>query len=158
MKIRNIFNPRRYSGYTEFILLSLRKMHRDVRPSYSQTGEDLLINSAFRFLHISNPTYLDIGAYHPTHLSNTYRFYQQGSQGVCIESNPELAKRLRKKRPRDTVLEVAIGPRADESRGSRYKCFLHTEWPNLTLRLIDLKIHQNPSGFPLRNKLLPMRR
>ncbi len=115
MKLTNLLKPSRYIGYGEFILLSVRKIHRDARPSFSQAGEDLLIRFAFRFLNITQPTYLDIGAHHPTNLSNTFNFYQNGSHGVCVEPNPTLAKLFRQKRPRDTVLEVAIGPAKGET-------------------------------------------
>ncbi len=109
MKIRNLFDPKRYPGYIEFLILSLRKLHKDSRSSFSQAGEDLLIRFAFRFLNITDSAYLDIGAHHPTHLSNTFNFYQNGSRGVCIEPNPALAKLFKKIRPRDTVLGVAVG-------------------------------------------------
>lgn len=115
MKLTNLLKPSRYPGYAEFLLLSLRKIHRDAHSSFSQAGEDLLIRFAFRFLNITRPTYLDIGAHHPTSLSNTFIFYQNGSRGVCIEPNPSLAKLFRRKRPYDTVLEVAIGPSKGET-------------------------------------------
>ncbi len=110
MKIKNLFDPRHYQGYTEFLLLSLRKMHRDARSIYSQTGEDYLVHIALRSLGIENPTYLDIGANHPTHISNTFGFYQSGARGVCVEPNPEMAQLFKRKRPRDTVLQIAVGP------------------------------------------------
>lgn len=109
MKLNNILKLNRYKGYWEFLLLTFRKTHKDARSSYSQTGEDLLVRSAFRFLRIKNPTYLDIGAHHPTHLSNTFLFYQNGAHGVCIEPDPQLVQLFRKKRPNDIVLECAIG-------------------------------------------------
>ncbi|MFM6249337.1 MAG: hypothetical protein ACKPEQ_09345, partial [Dolichospermum sp.] len=56
--------------------------------SYSQCGEDLIINFIFNNLGIINPSYLDIGAHHPTYLSNTYSFYRKGCQGVCVEPDP----------------------------------------------------------------------
>ena len=110
MKLKNLFNPRRYGGYAEFLLLSLRKMHRDARSIYSQTGEDHLIHIALRSLGIEKPTYLDIGANHPTHISNTFGFYQGGCHGVCVEPNPDMAQLFKRKRPRDVVLETAVGP------------------------------------------------
>lgn len=115
MKISNLFTPRRYPGYIEFLMLSFRKLHKDSRSSFSQAGEDLLIRFAFRFLNVTDSTYLDIGAHHPTHLSNTFKFYQNGSHGVCIEPNPSLAKFFKKIRPRDTVLEIAIGTTRGET-------------------------------------------
>ena len=109
MNIRNLFRPTRYKGYLKWIGISLSKMHPYAYASFSQTGEDLLILSAFRFLKIQKPTYLDIGAHHPTHLSNTFRLYREGCHGICVEPNPALAKLFARTRPRDTILPIAIG-------------------------------------------------
>ena len=40
--------------------------------SYSQFGEDLIINNFFDHFNIKNGNFLDIGAYHPKFISNTY--------------------------------------------------------------------------------------
>lgn len=77
--------------------------------SYAQCGEDLIIQFAFEWLNISNPTYLDIGAHHPTWLSNTYLFYSNGSSGVCVEPDPDCYAVIKGKRNRDTCLNVGIG-------------------------------------------------
>ncbi len=90
-------------------------MHRDARSIYSQTGEDLLIQIAIRSFNVDKPTYLDIGANHPTFISNTFRFYQNGSHGVCVEPNPDLARIFKRKRPLDTVLAVAVGTTSEMS-------------------------------------------
>jgi FkbM family methyltransferase len=79
------------------------------RLSYSQAGEDLIVSFVFDALGIRNPSYLDIGAYHPKHLSNTYLFYKNGSSGVCIEPDPDLYARYKGRRPRDTCLNVGVG-------------------------------------------------
>src|SRR5262249_38314336 len=52
--------------------------------------------------------YLDIGANHPTFLSNTYLLYEAGARGILIEPNPDLAALLRAKRPRDVVINAGI--------------------------------------------------
>ena len=83
------------------------------RISYSQCGEDLLLADLMVFLHIKNPTYLDIGACYPIYLSNTYYFYKRGNAGVCVEPNPVLSKAYQAKRARDTVLPVGISINAD---------------------------------------------
>jgi FkbM family methyltransferase len=80
----------------------------DHRVSYAQCGEDLLLRFLFDLLGIPRPTYLDIGAHHPFHLSNTYLFYQSGSRGVCIEPDPTLAKAFQFKRPGDQCLNIGI--------------------------------------------------
>lgn len=77
--------------------------------SYSQCGEDLIIRFVFNAMKIHKPTYLDIGAYHPKYLSNTYLFYRAGSTGVCIEPDPDLYARYKSKRSHDTCLNVGIG-------------------------------------------------
>jgi len=54
--------------------------------------------------------YLDIGAHHPTYLSNTYFFYERGASGVCVEPDPSLTRAFAKARPRDRCLNVGVGP------------------------------------------------
>lgn len=77
--------------------------------SYAQSGEDVILAHLFRWLGIKNPTYLDIGAHHPTWLSNTYLFYRAGSSGVCVEPDPDCCANIRKHRKRDVCLNVGVG-------------------------------------------------
>lgn len=77
--------------------------------SYAQSGEDLIVDFVFRAMRVEYPTYLDIGAHHPTHFSNTYFFYIRGSSGVTVEPDPMLHRELRKKRPKDVHLNVGVG-------------------------------------------------
>ena len=76
--------------------------------SYSQAGEDCIVSLALYFLGIHKPSYLDIGAHHPTSLSNTYFFYQRGCRGVCVEPDPKYARLFRRKRRRDKFLAVGV--------------------------------------------------
>ena len=82
---------------------------RSSKRSYSQNGEDLVVESICRFLEIANPTYLDIGAADPVIDNNTYLFYRKGCRGVLVEPNPSSCRKLRAIRPEDTVLNVGIG-------------------------------------------------
>ena len=77
--------------------------------SYSQCGEDLIIEFIFNSLNIKNPFYLDIGANHPTYLSNTYFFYKNGCNGICIEPDPILFDYFKKKRSRDICINCGVG-------------------------------------------------
>lgn len=77
--------------------------------SFSQSGEDLIINFIFKVLKIKRPTYLDIGAHDPFYLSNTAFFYLRGCRGICIEPDPELFKNIKKNRKHDICLNVGIG-------------------------------------------------
>jgi FkbM family methyltransferase len=79
------------------------------RKSYSQLGEDLIIDFMINQFAIQKPSYLDIGAHHPTWLSNTYFFYKKGSNGVCVEPDPALLNRIKSVRPRDICLNVGVG-------------------------------------------------
>lgn len=87
-----------------------RQVGIDYRKSYAQCGEDVIARTLFDMLKIARPTYLDIGAHHPTFLSNTFLFYEQGCRGVTIEPDPELHARFLAKRPGDTNLNIGIGP------------------------------------------------
>jgi FkbM family methyltransferase len=79
--------------------------------SFSQCGEDLIVNHILSTLNIRQPIYLDIGAYHPVKLNNTYLFYIKGSNGVCVEPDPELFRCLKSKRKRDICLNLGVGPK-----------------------------------------------
>lgn len=88
---------------------------RNRRISYAQSGEDLIIDHLLGWIGAPRRTYVDIGAHHPTLFSNTYRFYRAGHQGVLVEADPELARELGRRRPRDTVLNVGISGETDGS-------------------------------------------
>jgi FkbM family methyltransferase len=77
--------------------------------SYSQCGEDLIVEYVFRARSVGLPTYLDIGAHHPYYLSNTARFYLKGCRGINIEANPVLLPQFHKHRPKDINLNIGIG-------------------------------------------------
>lgn len=77
--------------------------------SYSQVGEDIIVDYLFRSINIKKPSYLEIGSNHPFVDNNTYLFYCKGSTGVCIEPESELYKLIRKHRQHDVVLNAGIG-------------------------------------------------
>ena len=80
----------------------------DFKKSYSQSGEDLIVRYIFDALKIAKPSYLDIGAHHPTFLNNTQTFYENGSSGVNIEPDPDLFSYINKVRLNDTNLNIGI--------------------------------------------------
>lgn len=84
------------------------------RESYSQCGEDLLINYVFALRGIQKPSYIDIGANDPFFLSNTALFYKKGSRGINIEANPGLHSKFLKKRPEDINLNIGISDKDGE--------------------------------------------
>ena len=100
-KLRQTFLPR------------LRKIQRNLsdnaKISYAQCGEDLILQHLFAAMGVSKITYLDIGAHHPTYLSNTYFFYERGGSGVCVEADPALFEAFPRTRPRDVHLNCGAG-------------------------------------------------
>ena len=84
------------------------KVHQ--RSGFSQFGEDASVASFLRVVGRACRSYLDIGANDPVSHSNTYLFYRDGGSGVLVEANPAIARRIRRKRPRDTVVNVAVVP------------------------------------------------
>jgi len=76
--------------------------------SYSQCGEDLIVDYIFNTLKLAHPSYLDIGAHHPYFLSNTYLFYRQGCRGVSVEPDPFLFRKISSARRRDNNLNVGM--------------------------------------------------
>lgn len=81
--------------------------------SFSQCGEDLLIDYIFELRGVRMPTWLDIGAHDPFYLNNTAIFYGRGCRGINIEANPALIGNFRKERKEDINLNVGISDRAD---------------------------------------------
>lgn len=98
-------------------IAELHNVVSDVNISFSQSGEDSIIKYIFGTIgkNIKNCTYLDLGANHAVHLSNTYSFYSQGARGILLEANPELAKELTEQRPEDIVINKCL---AEKSGGS----------------------------------------
>ncbi len=83
--------------------------------SFSQCGEDLIMKFLADWMNIQNPTYLDIGTFHPTYFNNTYVFYMNGSRGVCVEPDPYSYNLIAKKRRRDMCLNVGVSNRSSKA-------------------------------------------
>src|SRR5688500_3769494 len=63
--------------------------------TYAQAGEDVVVSFIFGQLKIKDISYLDIGAYDPVYINNTYFFYQHGHRGVLVEPNVTMCEKLR---------------------------------------------------------------
>lgn len=113
-KIKTLFKP----SQIQHPLIEKNDGPTPNRECYSAYGEELLAQAWFEFngYDLSKLTYLDIGAAHPFHLSNTYLFYRYGAKGVLVEPDPDQVAFLRKKRPLDTTVSAGIS--FDTQRGS----------------------------------------
>lgn len=81
-------------------------IYPDYRKSYSQSGEDMILNNIFLFKN--RGFYIDVGANHPTKASNTYFFYKKGWSGINIDALPESINMFKKKRKKDINIEVGV--------------------------------------------------
>lgn len=82
---------------------------------YAEVAEDLVAWDALQYrLKVANPTYIDIGAFHPIYHNNTYLFFKQGCRGVLVEPNVDMIEMLKTERPGDTVLNIGIGVTAEK--------------------------------------------
>jgi len=76
---------------------------------YSWEGEDVLIAKICRdFLNLHCGFFVDVGAFHPIFLSNTYLLYKLGWRGINIDATPGSMELFREMRPGDTNLELAV--------------------------------------------------
>lgn len=84
---------------------------------YSQFGEDGILYGYFRSKEYSKSRrldyiepgfFVDIGAHHPTIISNTWFLYQRGWRGINVDPTPGTMDVFAKVRPEDVNLEIAI--------------------------------------------------
>ena len=100
---------RRWLGIEEPLELFIR---RDKLHAYGQLGEDLIIDAILG--RKDDGFYVDVGAHHPTYLSNTKRFYDRGWRGINVEPSATLFEMFMKERPHDTNLNIGISSEPGE--------------------------------------------
>ena len=94
-----------YKRFAKALFLKLRSL----KNSYAQNGEDiLLLNLISQYDKDFSVDYIDVGANHPSDISNTYLLYRKIYNGFLIEPNPELCNLLRTFRSKDIVLNLGI--------------------------------------------------
>ena len=78
------------------------------RRSNSQHREDIFFTSHLQEYSCYDIGYIDVGANHPTCISNTYLLYRKGYRGFLIEPNSELTWLCRLFRPNDKIIQMGI--------------------------------------------------
>jgi FkbM family methyltransferase len=88
------------------------------RTSWSQFGEDAVVQAFLRseaYRKNGDPNliqrdgfYVDVGAFHPFFLSNTYWLYEQGWRGVNVDATPDVMHAFDEEKPEDVNLNLAI--------------------------------------------------
>lgn len=76
-----------------------------LRFTYAQHGEDIIAEA---LLPEARGFYVEVGAFHPVSISNTYLFYRKGWRGIVIDPAPEVAKLFQRRRPGDHLLACAV--------------------------------------------------
>jgi FkbM family methyltransferase len=76
--------------------------------SYSQAGEDAIIRYLFKDYGIKKIKYLDLGTNIPNFGNNTYWFYLNNSNGVCVEADYILYQKIKKIRHKDNVIHAGV--------------------------------------------------
>lgn len=76
--------------------------------SFSQYGEDMILNAFYKDHEDYKGFYVDVGAFHPFRYSNTALFYKKGWKGINIEPSPNSIKEFKIHRKRDVNLNVGI--------------------------------------------------
>lgn len=101
---------RKIAGAAHFRSQELKHFTRHQKAtqiSYSQAGEDMVTDYLLGYK--SSGFYVEVGAYHPVHLSNTQKFFKRGWSGIQVEPNPTRYEMMRRARPRTVNLNVGIG-------------------------------------------------
>lgn len=75
-----------------------------MKKSYSQHGEDRFILETLKNFNLENSVYVDVGANHPSSISNTYLLYRNDMSGIIIEPNQELIQLFKVFRKKDIKL------------------------------------------------------
>jgi FkbM family methyltransferase len=79
------------------------------RKSYSEAGEDRVIEFLLKGIGLDKLKYLELGTSHPKNGNNTYLFYKNGSRGVLVEPDKSLISVIKSARKKDKVLNVGVG-------------------------------------------------
>ena len=80
---------------------------------FSQCGEDVILASLFA--NEAEGFWIDVGAFHPFHFSNTWLLYKKGWTGINVEPNPQAFALFQEHRPKDINLSIAVGDKANTS-------------------------------------------
>ena len=75
------------------------------KKTYSMDGEDVFIDNYFKK---NTGFFVDVGAYHPLELNNTYLLYKRGWNGVNIDINSLSIDYFNYVRPDDTNINIAV--------------------------------------------------
>jgi len=85
---------------------------RFAKKYYSQSGEDIILSKIFS--NKKSGFFVDVGAYHPFHYSNTYLLYKKGWIGINIDPNQKSIDLFNKYRKKDINIKAGISKNKKE--------------------------------------------
>jgi FkbM family methyltransferase len=95
------------------LLSTVSKMFDTNTITYSQSGEDIILRNIFNFKE--NGFFIDVGAYNPIILSNTYYFYSiKNWSGINFDACPGSMDLFHQIRSSDINIEAAISDEESE--------------------------------------------
>lgn len=97
-----------------------KKQHENMQHHWGQCAEDVIVTSLLRDVHY-NGFYVDVGAHHPTSISNTYWFYRLGWRGINIDASKESIDEFNTYRPRDTNLHMGVSNSSEKMEFHRFE-------------------------------------
>ena len=94
--------------FLEFVFIDIKnKIFMEfIKGSYSQKGEDLVIDKLLNYR--KSGFYVDVGANDPDRFSNTKKFYKKGWMGINIEPDKKNYENFLIKRTRDINLNIGV--------------------------------------------------
>ena len=98
-----------YLGRVKRFLKALVDSKLQIKSTYSQYKEDIIVFNIIKQNNLFSFPYIDIGANHPTDISNTYLMYRNGMRGYVIEPNRELLNLHRSFRKFDKQILIGCG-------------------------------------------------
>jgi FkbM family methyltransferase len=98
----------------KFVFRYIKPPVKIIDNSYSQAGEDRIVEYLFSSMGINEISYIDIGANDPVNGNNTYHFYNKNNKGVLVEPDSIYHNRMKETRPDDLLINAAISDEENE--------------------------------------------
>lgn len=124
-----LYGKMKIYGFRKFMLYAYKETMRFILRklllgSYSQDGEDLIVEGVLKRLKVRKGIIVDIGANDGLRFNNTYRFSKKGWKCVNVEPNPVLFDILRRTRRDDININAGIA--RDKGVMTFYRIFPET--------------------------------
>jgi hypothetical protein len=104
----------KYTG----LQLAKKWINRNVKLSFSEFGEDILIQSHFNYKE--NGFFVDVGCNHPVTNSITFALYLKGWSGVNVDGNKDLVNECLRIRKKDISVNALVSNEEKEVEYIRF--------------------------------------